>query len=204
MLITTNKSQHVHKHIYANSFLPSTISAWNSLPSSAKTADSLTSFKRFIELETPKIPAYYNTGRRQLQILQTRLRTECSSLNEHLFLGNLVPSPNCTWGVMKNNNHYLLTCPKYDNMRTDMLTVVQQILPANILITSVILLFGINGFEMIGTPKSSKLCKNAKIYRRNKKIHTLNFFLISHTLILIAQIVFLRNYLPMNDLTLSV
>ena len=130
---------------YGNSFLPSTISAWNSLPSSAKTADSLTSFKRLIELETPKIPAYYNTGRRQLQILQTRLRTECSSLNEHLFLRNLVPSPNCTCGVVENNNHYLLTCPKYDNARTDMLTVVQQILSANTLITCDTLFFGING-----------------------------------------------------------
>ena len=100
-LITTYKSQHVHK-TYANSSLPSTISAWNSLPSSAKTADSLNSFKRFIQLKTPKIPVYYNTGRRQLQILQTQLRTECSSLNEHLFMRNRVPSQNCPCGIVGN------------------------------------------------------------------------------------------------------
>ena len=47
--------------------------------------------------------------------------------------------------MVENNNHYLLTCPKYDNVRTDMLTVVRQILPAKTLITSDILLFGING-----------------------------------------------------------
>ena len=56
-----------------------------SLPTSAKTADSLNSFKRLIQLETTKIPTYYNTGSRQLQMLHARLRTECSSLNEHLF-----------------------------------------------------------------------------------------------------------------------
>ena len=56
-----------------------------------------------------------------------------------------MPSPNCTFGMVENNNLYLLTCPKYDNVRTDMLTVVRQILPANTRITSDILLFGING-----------------------------------------------------------
>ena len=48
-------------------------------------------------------------------------------------------------GVVENNNHYLLTCPKCDNARMDMLTVVQQILPANTLITYDTLLFGTNG-----------------------------------------------------------
>ena len=82
--------------MYANSFLPSTISAWNSLSTPAKTADSLNSFKRLIQLETPKISAYYSTGSRRFQMLHTRLRTECNSLKEHLFQRNLVPNPNCT------------------------------------------------------------------------------------------------------------
>ena len=129
---------------YANSFLPSTISAWNSLPSSAKTADSLNSFKRLIQLESPKNTCLLRYRRRQLQIFQTRLRTECSSLNEHLFLIHLVPSPNCTRGMVETNNHHLLTCPKYDLVHTN-ITTVQQTLPANILITSDILLSGKNG-----------------------------------------------------------
>ena len=100
--------------MYASSFLPSTISAWNSLPTSAKTVDSLNPFKRLIQLETPKIPTYYNTGSRQLQMLHTRLRTECSSLNEHLLQRNLVPSPICACGMVEHTNHYLLFCPKYN------------------------------------------------------------------------------------------
>ena len=38
---------------YGNSFLPSTIAAWNNLPCSIKNADSLNSFKRLLEQETP-------------------------------------------------------------------------------------------------------------------------------------------------------
>ena len=45
--------------------------------------------------------------------------------------------------MVENSNRYL-TCPKYDNVRTDMLTVVRQILPANTRITSDILLFDIH------------------------------------------------------------
>ena len=112
--------------MYASSFLPSTISAWNSLPTSAKTADSINSFKRLIQLETPNIPTCYNTGIRQLQMFHTRLRPKCSSLNEHLFQRNLVPSPNCTCDMVEHNSHYLLSCPKYDLARDCPTAITRQ------------------------------------------------------------------------------
>ena len=67
---------------YANSFLPSTINAWNNLPASVKAATTLAPFKRLLAQNNPKIPDYYFSGERLLQILHTRLRT-------------LIPSKSC-------------------------------------------------------------------------------------------------------------
>ena len=76
-----------------------------------------------------------------------------------------MPSPNCTCGMVENNNYYLLTCPKYDNVHTDMLTVVRQILPANTLITSEILLYGING---VCNDRNAEIFKTVQKYIEKK------------------------------------
>ena len=75
---------HANTRAYAESFLPSTLQAWNNLPESVRSADTLAAFKHFLTLDTPKVPTYYDCGDRLDQILHTRLRTECSSLNQHL------------------------------------------------------------------------------------------------------------------------
>ena len=126
---------------YKDSSLPSTIAAWNNLPLTTKNADSLNTFKRLVEQETPKVPEYYDTGNRIAQILQTRLRTTCSSLNEHIYKRHLIPSPNCLCGAQETNCHYLLNCPRYTAHRTEMLTSLRQILPNNIHITTNLLLY---------------------------------------------------------------
>ena len=45
----------------------------------------------------------------------------CSSLNEHLFRRNLVDSPNCVCGSVESTLHFLLHCPRYTNIRNEML-----------------------------------------------------------------------------------
>ena len=132
---------------YGNSFLPSTIAAWKNLQSSIKNADSLNSFKRLLQQETPMVPEYYNTGNRHAQILHTRLRTNCSALNEHLFRRNLVPSSNCSCGAPETNCHYLLNCPRYTVFRAEMLATLRQILQNNMQITTNLLLYGTNGIN---------------------------------------------------------
>ena len=109
--INTNTSS------YANSFLPSTIIAWNNLPASVKCATILVSFKGLLAQNNPKTPDNYFSGERLLQILHTRLRTECCSLNEHLFRRNLVQSPNCICGEIESNSHFLLSCARYNLVR---------------------------------------------------------------------------------------
>ena len=48
-----------------------------------------------------------------------KLRTACSSLNHHLFLNNVVDSPNCSChqGVPETNSHYLFYCHRFNDSR---------------------------------------------------------------------------------------
>ena len=89
---------------------------------------------------TPKVPKYYFCGDRFYQVLHTRLRTERSSLNQHLHKRNLVGNPYCICGEVESNTHYLLTCPHYTHMRDEMVTSISQI--TNLTITTDVLLFG--------------------------------------------------------------
>ena len=85
---------------YYNSFLPSTIRDWNSLPLDTRNSEFLASFKRKLNSRITRtfVPKYYYTGNRKLQVLHTRLRTNCSSLNHDLFLKNITDSPLCRCG----------------------------------------------------------------------------------------------------------
>ena len=67
------------------SFLPSDIREWSEFPIEVRNSTSLASFKYQLNKDTPKVPKYYNTGNRFLQIQHTRLRIGYSSLNQHLF-----------------------------------------------------------------------------------------------------------------------
>ena len=47
---------HANTRTYADSFLPSTIQAWNNLPDSVRSADTLAASKHLLTLDTLKIP----------------------------------------------------------------------------------------------------------------------------------------------------
>ena len=79
---------------------------------------TLASFKR--TLSTPStVPQHFYTIQtsRIGQILHTRLRLECSSLNQHLYKKNLINSPNCTCGQVESVAHFFLFCPRYAQIR---------------------------------------------------------------------------------------
>lgn len=136
-------SVHANTRTFADSFLPSTVHAWNNLPASIKSVNTLTAFKQQLTNATPTIPEYYYSGVRLDQILHTRLRTECSSLNQHLFKRNLVLSPNCACGDVENNEHFLLVCPRYNVIRNDLLNTISNLITTAIQnISTDLLLFG--------------------------------------------------------------
>ena len=51
---------HANTRAYAESFLPSTLQAWNNLPGAVRSADTLASFKDHLTLDTPKVAKYYH------------------------------------------------------------------------------------------------------------------------------------------------
>ena len=107
--------------LYYKSFLPSCIREWNELPLDIRNSTSLASFKYKLNADTIKIPKYYSTGNRSLQIYHTRLRTKCSSLKQHLFSKNMIPNPLCEWGMVETTKHFLLECPRFTQARTVMI-----------------------------------------------------------------------------------
>ena len=76
---------HTNSQLYYNSFLPSAVWEWKELPEHIRNLPSTTTFKNKLYSDIKKIPKFYFAGKRLGQIYNSRLRTKCSSLNQHLF-----------------------------------------------------------------------------------------------------------------------
>ena len=112
--------------LFYNSFLPSTVRAWNSLSSTAKQPDSTYSFKYFLNKDKDSTPKYYYAGSRKAQIFHTRLRTVCSSLKLDLFLKNMFDSLICLCGSVEDAQHFFFHCGNYQLHRTLLLDTISQ------------------------------------------------------------------------------
>ena len=111
--------------LYYKSFLPSCIREWNEIPLNIRNNSTfLSSFKQQLNNNNIKVPVYYSSGNRLLQIHHTRLRTNCSSLNQHLHSKNIIGDPLCACGRVETANHFLLECPQYIQARRDMITTL--------------------------------------------------------------------------------
>ena len=105
---------------YYNSFLPSTVRDWNALSPTIRNSAILNTFKnRFYNTQGERIslPKYISNVQttREGQIYHTRLRLECSALNQHLHSKNIIEILLCTFGAVEDSAHYLLVCPNYRN-----------------------------------------------------------------------------------------
>ena len=98
---------------YYQSFLPSTVRNWNDLSVEAHQYYTLNSFKHYLNKDKCKSLNIFYTGSRKAQILHTRLRTNCSSLNLNLFLKNISDSPLCTCGSVEDAQPFVFHCHKY-------------------------------------------------------------------------------------------
>lgn len=104
-------------NLFLDSFFPSTIRAWNSLPTETKEASSIAIFKSLLNRNIQPPPKYFNAGSRMGQILHARLRMGCSSLNSDLYRKNIVPSPSCRCGEFESAKHFLFNCPNFTPAR---------------------------------------------------------------------------------------
>ena len=109
---------------YSDYFLPSSIKIWNRLSIDTRNSRSLNIFKERIKTQNSKCPAHYYSGTRLGQILHTRLRMNSSSLNEHLFIRNLVDSPYCACGQVESTSHFLISCKKYTDLRNELMYTI--------------------------------------------------------------------------------
>ena len=105
---------------YCYSFLPSAVREWNKLPLETRSRDSVNTFKRSLDRGATVVPKYYYSGNRKFQILHTRLRTNCSSLNNDLFLKNILESPLCHCGNVEKTEHYFMHCQIYQAQRAEL------------------------------------------------------------------------------------
>jgi hypothetical protein len=103
--------------LYYNSFIPSSVRLWNLQPDNIRLSPSIQALKYSLKSNISSKPFYYYTGSRLGQILHSRLRMQCSSLNQHLYRKNIVDSPNCICGLTESTTHYLFHCPRYTAQR---------------------------------------------------------------------------------------
>ena len=113
--------------LYFNSFLPSVIRDWNELPEEIRSSASLSVFKHKLNRDSKMPSKFYFIGKRLGQIYHARLRTNCSSLNQHLFSKNLIDNPLCICGSVEDTYHYLLTCNRFSNLRQKLFNKVSTI-----------------------------------------------------------------------------
>ena len=102
------------------------VRAWNNVHEEAKHSDSINTFKGFLNKDKSHIPKHFYVGNRKAQILHTRLRTNCSSLNLDLFIKNISDSPLCQCGSVENAQHYFFHCRKYQVQRSELMNIVSQ------------------------------------------------------------------------------
>ena len=95
--------------LYYNSFRPSTVRAWNNVNDEAKQSNSVNTFICFLNKDKTRIPKHFYVSSRKAQVLHTRLRANCSSLNLDLFLKNISDSPLCRCGIVRNAHYYFVT-----------------------------------------------------------------------------------------------
>ena len=111
--------------LFFNSFFPSIIHAWKELSEEIKEANADPAFKYRLNRNKRSPPKYYNVGTRIGQILHTRIRMECSSLNSHFFRKNIVASPTYDCGGFESPYHFFV-CPRYIGIRNTSLSNIPQ------------------------------------------------------------------------------
>ena len=121
--IHTTYRQFMHGQIFPLIlFLPATVRDWNNLPLHVRKSDSLETLKKYLNSDLSPSPSFYNAGSRLGQVLHTRLRLGCSSLNAHLYSRNLVESTLCACGEIEITTHFIFKCPNYSVIRQTYLT----------------------------------------------------------------------------------
>ena len=113
-------------NLYAKSFLPDTIRKWNELPNEYHQAETIKDFKLLLNGNVASQPTFdYSYGLRFCQITHCRLRLGCSDLNGDKLNRHIADISTCQCGFEREDAiHYFFTCPKYEQLRREMVFYV--------------------------------------------------------------------------------
>ena len=107
--------------LFANSFVPSAIDSWNSLPEQLRNNSSIGSVKRELLnscLQTTEVPSYYCNGSHINSVIHARLRNNCSDLKSDLYLNHVSETDKCELcNETEDVEHYFFKCLKYSVQR---------------------------------------------------------------------------------------
>ena len=109
---------------YYKSFLPSATRLWNGLSEDKRNFPSMTTFKSKLNSNINRPPAYYYICSRLGQIHHTRLRLNCSSLNQHLFHKNIIDNPQCECGAVIDTQHFFLGCNRFNDLPQELVNKI--------------------------------------------------------------------------------
>ena len=113
---------------YETSYFPSTLKLWNDLNTETGNIPTLLQFKSSIRHQPPRVGEHLSVGERKYNIILTRIRHRCNSLNVDLFHANIVPSSNSSCSVLvENTEHYLFESILYNTQRRRLLQTIHQI-----------------------------------------------------------------------------
>jgi len=103
--------------LFENSFVPSAIQQWNSLPCHLRQCPSLATFKRELlrsKFPSRTVPLHFLHGDRLLSSLHARMRNNCSNLKCDLFVNHLSETYLCEYcNVPENANHFFSLYPVF-------------------------------------------------------------------------------------------
>ena len=116
-----------------STFFPKTVNDWNSLPTHIKEAPTIGSFKYHLrklpEFTLQYPPIWFSFGDRNLNVILTRMRNKCSSLNSDLFSNFISADPICTdcnTNAIETCKHFFLECPKHAEARVSLLDELEN------------------------------------------------------------------------------
>ena len=90
------------------------------MPEETRNCNSILNiFKTYLNRDLKQVSKYFFYAERKYQILHTRLRLGCSSLNADLFRNHVSESDRCRCGKFETAEHYFFNCTLYNNTRTD-------------------------------------------------------------------------------------
>lgn len=98
-----------------NSFLPSTIKAWNELPQDTKDWSLVASFKSKLNKNLLKEKKLFDLGTRRENIIHCQLKNKASKLIAHSYEDFLNEDPSCQYcgNLYEATKNLFLSCPKY-------------------------------------------------------------------------------------------